>query len=430
MARAAAFCRMLVILTSHPVQYQAPLWRALAAEHADFEVWFLTDQGLRHTEDKDFGKSFAWDVDLLSGYPHRFVELRGPWDMRRFNGIRPAKPFGEMLREAGATAVWVEGWRFKAFWDAVHAAKKAELPVFLRGETTDKIPERGGAAGLLRRFLLHRLFAKVDRFLAIGQASRRFYLKHGVPASKLMDAPYGVDNAFFRAEAERLRGVEEGSVPSSDQIAIRCGWGIPENARVVLFCGKFVPKKRPMDLVKAAEKLAEKGSGAGPIHLLFAGSGELGGELRSACRVVHDAEGTVAHISDPQRAGKPAASFTGFLNQSQIPRAYAVADLLVLPSEAWETWGLVVNEATASGVPTVVSDQCGCAEDFAAANPFTRVFPAADAGALADAMESSLGCPRPPWREVARHAGAFDPEITTTAVARLLAGRTCPGGAL
>ena len=223
---------MLIVLTSHPIQYQAPLWRVLAEElragheargdgHGargkglegdgqggglPFEVWFLTDQGVRRTEDRDFGKAFAWDVDLLSGYPHRFLELRGKWDMRKFDGIPLARPIGESLREAEATALWVEGWRFKPFWDAVSAAKKMGIPVFLRGETSDKIAEKGGLFGLVRNFALHRLFRKVDHFLAIGQASRRFYLKHGVPEGKLIDAPYGVDNEFFRSESGKIRG--------------------------------------------------------------------------------------------------------------------------------------------------------------------------------------------------------------------------------
>ena len=61
---------------------------------------------------------------------------------------------------------------------------------------------------------------------------------------------------------------------------------------------------------------------------------------------------------------KPMASFAGFLNQTEVSRAYVAADVLVLPSDYSETWGLVVNEAMASGLPCIVSDHCGCAEDL------------------------------------------------------------------
>jgi len=484
---------MLVVLTSHPIQYQAPLWRALAENgEVPFEVWFLTDQGVRRTEDRDFGKAFAWDVDLLSGYPHRFLELRGKWDMRKFDDIPLAKPIGESLREANATALWVEGWRFKPFWGAVTAAKKRGIPIFLRGETSDKIAEKGGLFGLVRNIALHRLFAKVDYFLAIGQASRRFYLRHGVPEGKLVDAPYGVDNGFFRAESERIRGLRDyGTAESSrrvaqqptetgpqgegnrqeargeggarsanfdreeqpnaadqktkrprdesektdfdilteEQKAIRREWNIPLDAKVVMFCGKFVGKKRPLDVVEAVGILAGKAdklkSGKAETkrhHLLFVGSGELGDELRAACDVVYNAECQNDKISKSQNAVAPSATFAGFLNQSQISKAYAIADVVVLPSEAWETWGLVVNEATASGVPTVVSERCGCSDDFGAKNPYTRVFAMGDVAAMARAIEEVLALEAKP-EDVTRFAEVFAPRITAEAVAERLAER-------
>lgn len=502
---AARSAEKLIVLTSHPIQYQAPLWREMAkALHFDrdnfdiltdalgFEVLFLTDQGVRRTEDRDFGKSFAWDVDLLSGYPHRFLELRGQWDMRKFDGIPLARPIGESLREAGATALWVEGWRFKPFWDAVSAAKRMGIPIFLRGETSDKIAEKGGLFGLARNFALHRLFAKVDYFLAIGQASRRFYLKHGVLELKLVDAPYGVDNEFFRSESGKIRGLRDqglkgprdggaqgahfdreqqpsaadqrtkgprddggpsgdfdncdfdnltegavagrearGAGPEVETAAdIRKEWKIPLDAKVVMFCGKFVRKKRPLDVVLAARAHFERGhfdnlkgkqQSLRPWHLLFVGSGDLGEELRAACDVRFDADCQNGKISKSQNAGAPPASFAGFLNQSQISKAYAVADVVVLPSEAWETWGLVVNEATAAGVPTVVSDRCGCSEDFAAKNPYTRVFPMGDVAAMARAIEEVLALEAQP-DEVTKFAEAFSPRITAEAVAVRLRG--------
>lgn len=409
---------MLIALTSHPIQYQAPLWRAMAVRGLDFEVWFLTDQGVRRTEDADFGNAFAWDVDLLSGYRHRFLALRGSWNLRKFNGIPLEQPIGESLKEAGATALWVEGWRFRVQWEAVSAAKKMGISIFLRGETSDKITEKGGMFGLVRKAALRWLFAKVDHFLAIGQASRRFYLRYGVPARKLLDAPYCVDNEFFRREAEKYR---EGGTAT-----IRQAWNIPEGAKVVLFCGKFIPKKRPMDLVAAAQLYQLEHQGDQPWHLLFVGSGELGADLRSACDVRFDAESQNTKISKYQNAISPPASFAGFLNQSEISKAYAVADVLVLPSDAWETWGLVVNEATAAGVPAVVSSSCGCAEDFAANNPFVSIFDMGDVAGLAFAIRELLTLDGTA-ADVSSCAQAFAPSITVRAVAGILDGEA--GGA-
>jgi glycosyltransferase involved in cell wall biosynthesis len=75
--------------------------------------------------------------------------------------------------------------------------------------------------------------------------------------------------------------------------------------------------------------------------------------------------------------------FAGFLNQADIPAAYVAADCLVLPSDYGETWGLVVNEAMACGVPALVSDQVGSAVDLVSPGRTGDVFACADVDALA-----------------------------------------------
>src|SRR5207245_6944077 len=74
-----------------------------------------------------------------------------------------------------------------------------------------------------------------------------------------------------------------------DRAALREKWGISADAFCVLFCGKFIPKKRPLDLIKAAQLLITNNQ-LPNLHLLFVGSGELGAELRANCNVVFDAE--------------------------------------------------------------------------------------------------------------------------------------------
>ena len=67
---------MLAILTTHPIQYQVPLWQALHQDgRVPFEVWYLTDHGTRVSHDREFGKAFAWDVDTLRGYPFKFLDV-------------------------------------------------------------------------------------------------------------------------------------------------------------------------------------------------------------------------------------------------------------------------------------------------------------------------------------------------------------------
>lgn len=385
---------MLAILTTHPIQYQVPIWQALAREGSvPFEVWYLTDHGIRPSPDREFGKTFSWDIDMLSGYPHRFIETAEGASPITVWKCRMREPLRYRLRQSGAKALWIQGWQVAAYWQAVHEAKAEGIEVWLRGESNDLAPTPKWKRPL-KRLVLGHLFARVDRFLYIGTANKRLYESFGVPEARLYSAPYAVDNQRFARQAEALR---------SQRIELRRQWGIGDNAFCVLFCGKLIPKKRPMDLVEAARMLRVDGR-LPNIHLLFVGSGELDVMLHHACDVIHDAE----HPSLPSRlspapfsaanSGRPPASFAGFLNQTEISRAYIAADCLVLPSDRGETWGLVVNEALASGLPCLVSDACGCAEDLAG-QEFS--FPMGDVGELCKklgglyAQRSNIIIPQP-----------------------------------
>jgi glycosyltransferase involved in cell wall biosynthesis len=347
---------MLAILTTHPIQYQVPLWQALAKDgRVPFEVWYLTDYGSRPSLDREFGKTFSWDIATLAGYPYRFIETAEGASPVSFWKCRLREPLRDRVRESGATAVWIQGWQVAAYWQAVWEAKAAGAEVWLRAESND-LAASAWWKRPLKHLALGQLFARVDRFLYIGTANKRLYQRFGVRESQLYAAPYAVDNARFAQQAAALR---------PQRMEWRRRWGISDDAFCVLFCGKFIEKKRPLDLVGAARTLKQDGRLTN-IHLLFVGAGELGPALRAACDIVFDAEqpaGLPHQTPVATSDSLPAASFAGFLNQREISRAYVAADCLVLPSDHGETWGLVVNEALASGLPCLVSDACGCAED-------------------------------------------------------------------
>lgn len=354
---------MLAILTTHPIQYQVPLWQALARDgRVPFEVWYLTDHGTRRSWDREFGQTFAWDIDTLSGYTHRFLDVGERATPSSFWKCRLRERLRDRLRASHASALWIQGWQVAAYWQAVREARSAGVEVWLRGESNDLAPQPPWKRRL-KRVTHGWLFRRVDRFFYIGAANRRLYQEFGVIEAKLYPAPYAVDNERFAIQAAALR---------PRRAALREQWGIPEDAFCVLFCGKFITKKRPLDLVAAARTLREKGA-LSRLHLLFVGSGVLGPELRRACRVVFDTEAPV----QSQRIGHanhasvvPPASFAGFLNQTEVSQAYVAADCLVLPSDYGETWGLVVNEALASGLPCLVSQACGCAEELSGDGTF------------------------------------------------------------
>ena len=265
----------------------------------------------------------------------------------------------------------------------------------------DPLPKR-----LVKRLLVGGLLRRVDRFLYVGEATRRLFRSYGAPESALVRAPHAVDNARFaqQAVAERPR-----------RAALRRAWGIPDEAFCVLFAGKLESKKRPGDVIAALRVLRTVDPGR-TYHALFVGRGRPADALKRECRVVFDAKGEVPTAA--MDTGSPPASFAGFLNQSEISRAYVAADVLVLPSESSETWGLVVNEALACGLPCVVSDACGSAEDLVTPLDPRLCYPVGDVEALARAIRHAAEhpprrrpCPRSSgsstsWRTSRRSSGS------------------------
>jgi glycosyltransferase involved in cell wall biosynthesis len=350
----------LAIFATHPIQYQVPWFQALAARRdVDLKVYYALVPDARQ-QGIGFGVPFQWDIPLLEGYAwERLDNARDLPDLGRFFGSS-TPGVGRRLREQAPDAAIVTGWNAWPLLQALRACRAARVPVIVRGESN----------ALRRRRLwvraIHRMFlTRFDAFLAIGSANRRFYLDNGVPADKIFVAPYFVDNERFARSADAIR---------AQRARLRGEWGIAADALCVLFAGKLQPKKRPLDVVRAIASGPEL---RGKAHLLVAGTGELLDGVRA----------TAAELGVH-------ASFAGFLNQTQMPRAYVAADVLVLPSDHGETWGLVVNEAMACGVPAIVSDRVGCAEDLVEDGVTGRVVPFGDVGALAAALRAFRGDPQ------------------------------------
>ena len=397
---------MLAILTTHPIQYQTPIWRGLAARgDVPFKVFYMSDQGLKARFDPGFGRKVAWDLDLLDGYPHEFLDVHIGARQDSFRWLRLKPGFGKMLRDQGVKVLWVQGWQVMAYWQAVREARREGIKVWLRGESNLR-SNTGGMKQSFKWLLLKRLLNRVDKFLTIGEANRQFYLRLGYRDERMIAAPYCVENLRFSKQAAELR-------PSRAQI--RSDWGIAEDAFCFLFVGKFIAKKHPLDIVAAVRRL-QAGIPGRKLHVLWVGTGDLAGALREVCSVRYDPDNGLAAQSTISE--KPSASFAGFLNQSEICRAYVAADAMVLPSDAKETWGLVANEAMASGLPCVVSTACGCAEDLVQPLRPDLCFPVGNIEALVDSLASVVADP-PPAKLLQEHIAKYDPARTVENVAAL-----------
>lgn len=369
--------RRLGILASHPIQYHVPWFRALGQE-TDLSVYFAHRQTAAGQGKAGFGVEFDWDLDLLSGYDHTFLPniARDP-GVDRFLGCDTPE-IRNIVSEKKFDAFIVTGWYLKSYWQAIRACKRSGTPVLVRGDSQLQTPRSRFVA--LGKQLLYRIgLRQFDGFLTVGERNREYLRHYGVPEFRMFSAPHFVDNERFGGQAAQLR-------PS--RFELRRMWGISDNAFCVLFCGKFISKKRPMDLVKAATLLTDE-KRLSNLHLLFVGSGAFGPEMRAHCNVLFDAEGPNSQLPTSS-SQKPAASFAGFLNQTEISKAYVAADVIVLPSDGGETWGLVVNEAMASGTPAIVSDAAGCAPDLIVDGKTGFTFNLGDTEQLGERLAASL----------------------------------------
>ena len=322
------------IVATHPIQYQAPWFRALAARReVDLTIYYclLPDS---EQQGAGFGVDFQWDVPLLEGYRYEVLgNIAAHPGLGTFFGC-DTPDIGPKLRTGLFDAVIILGWGVKSYLQALRSCRRSGTPAIARGESNAMRPRP------IHMRLIHRvLLSQFSAFLTIGRSNEEFYRANGVPSRKLFGAPYCVDNERFGREADILE-------PQRNDL--RAQWGISPTAYTFLFCAKFIDKKRPTDVLEAlARALTEARPGSSPLHLLMVGDGEL----RRAC------EGRA-------RDSRLPVSFTGFLNQARIAEAYVASDCLVLPSDYGETWGLVVNEAMACGRPAIVSDRVGCHLDL------------------------------------------------------------------
>lgn len=349
----------LAVVTTHPIQYQCPIWRNLAARpNLHVKVFFGSDFSVRGYVDPGFSQHLRWTGPLLDGYEHEFLGT-GPVGPRTTGPMIGENSLTSRLRAFAPAACLLNAYSPLLYWHALAACRMLGIPVMLRAETTDVDQHRTLARRTVRDAALKVFYAGVSKFIAIGRNSRAHYERLGVSAERIGFAPYCVDSDLFESQyARRHRGV------------IRNKLGLPPDALLVLFSGKLIPKKDPFTLFDAVAGLPEvRGR---PVHLAFLGDGELRGRLHEAAAVT--ASGRV--------------HFLGFQQQEQLGDVYADADMLVLPSLYSETWGLVVNEALQFGVPCIVSDRVGCGPDLIRSPDTGYVFPHGDCQALRSAIQS------------------------------------------
>lgn len=349
----------LAIVASHVIQYQDPLFRLIAQEpDIDLTVLYCSRHGLEQFRDADMATTLAWDIDLL-GYPHKFLWNASRNLNRGFWRLVNPGIVSSLVGHDYDAVLFMTGWGSFTALLGILACRLFHIPFFLYGDSSFPPPEDSARANI-RAGLMRVLFAVTTGFMTSGVLNADYYRHYGADPRRFFLLPWAIDNERF---------ARDGALAPGERAALRARYGIADDAVVYLFSAKLVERKDPFTLLEAYERMRHRERAA----VLFMGDGALREPLERYAR-------------DHNLGG---AHFIGFVNQTAIPKHYAMADVFVLPS-TYEPRGAVVNEAMAVGLPVVVTDRCGSIGDIVLDGDNAFVYPAGDADALAKIMDAMI----------------------------------------
>lgn len=346
--------KRVALVASHVIQYQDPFFRLLAADRdIDLTVFYCSRAGADVYRDEDMKTSLRWDLELLQGYRYRFLRNFGRGDgyPRLINpGIIPA-----IVRGSHDAVILFLGWGTITSLLAIAACRISDTPFLLFGDSSFPPPEDRWRARIRAGFL-RTIFRLSSGFLVSGVLNAQYYRHYAADERRFFLVPWAIDNERFLAESRFAPGERE---------AMRARFDIAPDRVAFVFSGKLIPRKDPLTLLRAVAAMGHRDRAV----VVFLGDGELREELETFAR---------ARGLDVR--------FAGFVNQTELPKFYAMCDAFVLPTLD-DPRGTVINEAMACGLPVVVTDRTGPIGDIARHGDNAFVFPAGDAGALATWLE-------------------------------------------
>lgn len=348
----------LAVLVSHPIQHFAPWHREIANNtEIDLRVFFCCDWGAGDYFDPEFESKFSWDVPLLEGYSHEFLRiLKRPTRLTYWQVDNPEVETA--LDRFNPDVVKVFGYAYKTNWRVAQWTRRKRKPLLLYSDS-NALAETPSWKRLAKRAIVSRFYSKVDGALFVGGNNLQYHRLYGLPWERLFPGSLPIDRT-------RLLGAVPD--PALARRKIREHYGIPQEAFVVMFCGKYSARKRPVDVVSAVHKASQKGV---PAWSLVVGEGSERARLET-------------YIKDNKVTN---AVITGFVNQSRIPECYAASDAVVVSSDE-DPHPLVVSEAGTFGLPAIVSDRVGCigVNDTARPGINAIIYPCGDLRRLAETV--------------------------------------------
>ena len=252
------------------------------------------------------------------------------------------RAFWSALKQANPDVVAVNGWNNFGSLVAADCCARRGIPMVVMSESAHQDELRTWWKEMIKR----RIVGLHSAALVGGQHHIEYLVELGMPRDRIFTGYDVVDNAYFRRSAEEVR---------SHKSDVRKQYGLPEN--YFLASARFVVKKNLPTLIRAYAAYRQKSEASGnpPWDVVLLGDGPLPEALKSQLSTLN----LHGHVHLP-----------GFKQYDELPVYYALAKAFVHASTT-EQWGLVVNEAIASGLPVIVSERCGCVPELVQGNGFT-----------------------------------------------------------
>jgi len=314
--------RRLVVLTEIIAPYRIPVFNALARHpEIDLKVVFLaeTDPSIRQW--RVYAEEIQFQYEVLPSWRRRL----GKYNLLLNQNLNQA------LQNAKPDALVCGGYNYLASWQALRWGKRNRVPFLLWCEST-------GSDQRTRHALVESLklnfFGKCDGFIVPGTSARNYVREMAVAGKRIFTAPNAVDNDLFASRARSAR---------TNEARVREKLRLP--LRYFLFVGRLVKAKGVFELLEAYGSLNTELRSQ--IGLVLAGEGPSRADLERVAESIHPG----------------AVHFAGFVQRDELASYYSLANCALFPTHS-DTWGMVVNEAMACGLPVICSQAAGCAADL------------------------------------------------------------------
>jgi glycosyltransferase involved in cell wall biosynthesis len=262
------------------------------------------------------------------------------------------RAFSSVMEQIKPDVVAVNGWNNFGSLVAANYCAHRGIPMIVMSESSRQDEPRTWWKEAIKR----RMVGLYSGALVGGQRHADYLVELGMPVERIFTGYDVVDNNYFYERARQIRNPREregqGGEAGSE---IRNVHGLPEN--YFLASARFIEKKNLPALIAAYAEYRRKSQNhkITPWDLVLLGDGPL--------RETLNAQISTLNLNDHVR-------LPGFKSYDELPVYYALANVFVHASTT-EQWGLVVNEAIASGLPVIVSERCGCVAELVNGNGFT-----------------------------------------------------------